>query len=40
METIELYFLWLKQSQGINLSIGYDAWDRAQFFGGVWLTVR
>ena len=40
METIELYFLWLKQSQGINLSIGYDAWDRAQFFGGVWLTVQ
>ena len=40
METVETFFLWLNLSQGINLTIGYDAWDRAQFLGGLWVTVK
>ena len=40
METVETFFQWLNQSHGINLTIGYDAWDRGQFFGGLWMTVK
>lgn len=40
METVETFFQWLRQSQGINLSIGYDDWDRAQFIGGLWMTIK
>lgn len=40
MESVETFFQWLYQSHGINLTIGYDAWDRAQFLGGLWMTVK
>lgn len=40
VETVESFFLWLYQSHGINLSIGYDAWDRGQFLAGLWMTVK
>ena len=40
MEAVDAFFLWLKQSQGINLTIGYDAWDRGLFFSGLWITVQ
>lgn len=40
VETVEAFFLWLHQSHRINLTIGYDAWDRAQFLGGLWMTVK
>lgn len=40
METVETFFQWLRQSHGINLTIGYDAWDRAQFLSGLWMTVK
>lgn len=40
METVEAFFQWLRQSYGLKISIGYDAWDRAQFLGGLWMTVK
>lgn len=40
METVETFFQWLNQSHGVNLSIGYDDWDRAKFLGGLWMTVK
>lgn len=40
METVETFFQWLRQSYGLKISIGYDAWDRAQFLGGLWMTVK
>lgn len=40
METVEAFFQWLYSAHGINITIGYDAWDRAQFLGGLWMTVK
>lgn len=40
MEAVQSFFLWLQQSHGINLTIGYDDWDRAQFLDGLWMTVK
>lgn len=40
METVEAFFSWLNAEHGINLTIGYDDYDRARFFSGVWMTVK
>jgi polar amino acid transport system permease protein len=40
VETVETFFLWLYQSHGIDLTIGYDAWDRTQFLNGLWMTIK
>ena len=34
------WFRWLNQATGINLTIFYDAFDRARFASGFWMTVK
>jgi polar amino acid transport system permease protein len=34
------WFRWLHQATGINLTIFYDAFDRARFASGFWMTVK
>jgi len=34
------WFRWLNDATGINLTILYDAFDRARFARGFWMTVR
>ena len=40
MESISAFFDWLNDAHGINLTIGYDSYDRKSFFFGVWTTVQ
>lgn len=40
MDGIEAFFRWLHQAQGINLTVGYDAYDRQRFLSGLWTTVQ
>jgi polar amino acid transport system permease protein len=40
LETFEAFFNWLHQDFGINLTIGYDAYDRGLFISGLWMTVK
>lgn len=40
METFEAFFNWLHQDFGINLTIGYDAYDRGLFIAGLQMTVK
>ena len=39
MDEIESFFLWLNRSQGINLSIFYDAFDRSRLLRGALTTI-
>ncbi|HKM62431.1 MAG TPA: amino acid ABC transporter permease [Acidisphaera sp.] len=36
---IESFFRWLADTQGINVSVVYDAYDRAHFLYGLWTTA-
>lgn len=40
MEGIEVFFHWLYQAYGLNISIGYDAYDRGQYLSGLWTTIK
>ena len=40
MEEIEVFFHWLYQTYGLNISIGYDAYDRGQYLSGLWTTIK
>ncbi len=40
MEEIEVFFHWLYQAYGLNISIGYDAYDRGQYLSGLWTTIK
>ena len=39
MEALEGFFAWLYSEHGINLTIGYDAYDRDRFLHGIWTTT-
>ena len=39
MEGLERFFAWLYSEHGINLTIGYDAYDRDRFLYGIWTTA-
>ncbi len=39
MEGFEQFFSWLYSEYGINLTIGYDAYDRNRFLNGIWTTA-
>lgn len=40
MEAVWLWFQWLYDVHGVNLSIFYDSLDRDRFFSGLWTTIR
>ena len=40
MEEFESFFRWLHQTHGLNFSVGYDAYDRAQYLSGLWTTIK
>ena len=40
MQFVWDWFRWLYQTTGINLTIFYDAFDRARFASGFWMTVE
>ncbi len=40
MESFEAFFSWLYSDHGINLTIGYDSYDRGRFLDGVWTTIK
>ena len=40
MEEFEGFFRWLNQAHDLNITIGYDAYDRAQYLRGLWTTIR
>jgi len=40
VEEFEGFFRWLHQAYGLNITIGYDAYDRAQYLRGLWTTVK
>lgn len=40
MDAVADFFLWLRAEHGINLSIGYDDWQRGRFFYGLWTTIK
>lgn len=40
MEFLDQFFHWLKQAHGVNLTIGYDDYDRGRFFTGFWTTIK
>ncbi len=40
MDSVAAFFQWLKAAHGINLTIGYDAYDRARFLKGLLTTVE
>ena len=40
MTSVEAFFEMLYDVHGINVTIGYDSWDRGQFLDGLWLTVQ
>jgi polar amino acid transport system permease protein len=39
MEAVPDFFRWLADAHGINVSIGYDDYDRSRFLRGLWTTV-
>lgn len=40
MQPVWDWFRWLNSATGINLTIFYDAFDRARFASGLWMTVE
>ena len=40
MEGLESFFRWLHQAHGLNFSVGYDPYDRAQYLSGLWTTIK
>lgn len=36
---VEAFFRWLAETQGINVSVVYDAYDRQRFLQGLWTTA-
>src|SRR6476660_1130043 len=40
MQFVWDWFRWLNGATGINLTIFYDAFDRARFASGFWMTVK
>jgi polar amino acid transport system permease protein len=40
VEELEGFFRWLNQAHDVNITIGYDAYDRAQYLRGLWTTIR
>jgi polar amino acid transport system permease protein len=40
MDSVTAFFKWLKAAHGINLTIFYDAFDRARFFKGLLTTIE
>lgn len=40
MEEFEGFFRWLYEAHDLNITIGYDAYDRAQYLRGLWTTIR
>ncbi|MGE5169266.1 MAG: amino acid ABC transporter permease [Rudaea sp.] len=40
MQFVWDWFRWLYDTTGINLTIFYDAFDRARFVSGFWMTVK
>ncbi|HTR57890.1 MAG TPA: amino acid ABC transporter permease [Casimicrobiaceae bacterium] len=40
MQPVWDWFRWLNSATGINLTIFYDAFDRARFASGFWMTVE
>ncbi len=40
LDGIEQFFVWLHKAQGINLTVGYDSYDRGRLFSGMWVTVQ
>ncbi len=36
---VELFFRWLNDTHGINVSVAYDAYDRSRFLYGLWTTL-
>jgi len=40
MDSVAAFFRWLKAAHHIDLTIGYDAFDRARFLKGLWTTVE
>src|SRR5690348_4491785 len=40
MQLVWDWFRWLHDTTGINLTIFYDAFDRARFASGFWMTVE
>ncbi len=40
MQPVWDWFRWLHDATGINLTIFYDAFDRARFASGFWMTVK
>ncbi len=40
MQGIETFFEWLNTAHGINLTIGYDSYDRDRFLAGIWTTIE
>ncbi|MCC7049781.1 MAG: amino acid ABC transporter permease [Alphaproteobacteria bacterium] len=40
MDSVAAFFKWLKAAHGINLTIGYDAFDRARFLDGLLTTIE
>jgi polar amino acid transport system permease protein len=40
MQGVEAFFEWLNTAHGINLTIGYDSYDRDRFIEGIWTTIK
>jgi len=40
MDGLEHFFEWLYREEGINLTIGYDSYDRGLFLAGIWMTLQ
>jgi polar amino acid transport system permease protein len=40
VEEFEGFFRWLHQVHGLNISVGYDAYDRGQYLSGLWTTIK
>jgi polar amino acid transport system permease protein len=40
MEAVADFFRWVNDAHGINLSIGFDPYDRQRFLLGLWTTVK
>jgi polar amino acid transport system permease protein len=40
MDAFEAFFEWLRSEHRINLTIGYDWYDRERFLAGLWTTIQ
>jgi polar amino acid transport system permease protein len=40
VDEFESFFRWLHQAHGLNFSVAYDAYDRAQYLSGLWTTIK